>query len=111
MKIDSGSYVTATASDAKLTFSGAVGRRWSFAGLAWSYIGVTLSTAASLNIWRLDTAAANQLFGVGISAFGPGFIIPTESFTTPSDDDIIIELTSGGTGNIGRLNVLGARNL
>ena len=111
IKIDANSYVTATAADAQLTFTGEAGRRWAFAGLAWSYIGATLDTAAALNIFRVDTQASNQIFGVGVSAFGSGFIIPAEVFVMPSDDDIIVELTNGGTGNVGRLNVLGVRKL
>src|SRR3990172_8600619 len=112
MKIDANNFKTDTAADVHITFIGEAGRKWMFAGVAWSYVGATLSTAAALNIWRGDTASSsNQLFGIGITAFGPGFIIPTEAFTTPSDDDIIVELTSGGTGNTGRLNVLGARKL
>lgn len=111
IKIDADSYVTATAADAQLTFTGEVGRRWSFAGLAWSYTGATLDTGAALNIFRVDTQVSNQLFGVGITAFGPGFIVPSEAFVVASSDDIIVELTNGGTGNVGRLNVLGVQKL
>ena len=111
IKIDANNYGTDTAAQVQLTFTGETGRRWAFAGLAWSYTGSTLDTGAALNIFRVDTQASNQIFGIGTSAFGPGFIIPSEMFELPSDDDIIVELTSGGASNVGRLNVLGVRKL
>lgn len=90
--------------------------RWSIGGIAWSYEGGTLSTAAALEIFatRSDTAstdvgASDQVFKVHINDDGAGFITPAEPFKFPPAHAVRIVLRSAGATVDSNLNVLGAK--
>jgi hypothetical protein len=105
-------FVTATNAQANLTFAAPAGQRWSIGGVAWSYEGGTLSTDAELNIWAISTTGAtNIIFSVDINDDGAGFIIPSEPIKFPHNTAIIFELVAGGTGVVGKLNILGAKRV
>lgn len=110
LNMEIGSYYgLGTAAAVKITLAAREGQRWSIGGVAWSYEGGTLSTDAELNIWGISTASSNIIFSVDINDDGAGFIIPAEPFKFASNQAIVFELESGGTGVVGKLNILGAK--
>ena len=105
-------YAVSTAADATITLDSPIGQRWSIGGIAWSYEGGTLSTDAELTIWATASGVlSNIIFSIDINDDGAGFIIPSEPIKFPPNLAIVFDLTSGGVGVVGKLNILGAKRV
>jgi len=92
--------------------------RWSIGGLAWSYDGAALSTAAGLNINcpATDTAAANDtsgslVFSLDINDDGAGFITPAEPIKFPPGRAVVFTLKFAGGDVERKISVLGAKRV
>ena len=102
-------YAANTAADAIITLAARAGQRWSIGGIAWSYEGGALDTDAELNVWLIDTASSNLIWSIDINDDGAGFFIPAEPVKFPANHAVLFELVSGGTGVVGKINILGAK--
>ena len=112
LNVEAGSlFATATAADATVTLAARTAQRWSIGGIAWSTEGGALSTDLELNVFLIDTSATNLIWSVDINDDGAGFIIPAEPLKFPAGHAVLFELTSGGAGVVGKVNILGAKAL
>lgn len=88
-----------------LTYTAAgAGIRYVLSGIAWSYNGTP--TAGRLII-KNNGSSGTTVFDIDITAAGPGFIPFNPPKLFGSNVDVFIELFAGGSGVVGKLNVLG----
>jgi len=110
LNMDSTSFATASADTVDIVFAAAAAQRWSIGGLAFSFEGGEISSAAILSIFAATTAGSIFMqvdIGDTASTYESQTIVPAEPFKFPANTALHFELGAGGTGVVGKLTILG----
>lgn len=102
---DPDSYDTNTNDAAVVTYAAVSGSKNSIEGVSWSYSGGT--PTGSLTI---EDGSGNVIFSEDITVAGPGFF-NFSTLTGTVNTAMIITLAAGGSGVVGKLNVLGHKTV
>ncbi len=97
---DPSSYATQTNADAVVTYTAVPNGRHSIEGVSWSYSGTPTGTL------MVEDGSGNVIFSEDITVAGPGFF-NFGNLVGSINTDMIITLVAGGSGVVGKLNVLG----
>jgi hypothetical protein len=96
-------YATATNASAVVTYAADAYAYHSIEGVAWSYSG----TPGAGALLKIEDGSGTVIFSEDITASGPGFFQFEEALRGSVNADMIITLTAGGSGVVGKINVIG----
>lgn len=96
-------YDTDTNADAVITYAADAYGRHSIDGISWSYSGGTPANSTL----KIEDGSGNIIFSEDITVAGPGFFKFENELAGTIGRAMIITLTAGGSGVVGKLNVLG----
>lgn len=98
-----GDFATATNASAVVTYAADEYSYHSIEGVAWSYSG---APGAGARI-QIEDGSGTVIFSEDITASGPGLFSFEEGLRGSRNTAFIVTLTAGGTGVVGKVNVVG----
>lgn len=96
-----GDYTTETNDVCEITLENQDGLSWVIDGIAWSY---SADCTGSLTVSYTNGSFSYDIFKIDITKSGPGFIPIRKKFV--ENGLVTIQLAAGGSGVVGRLNIL-----